>query len=136
MPTQNRKHRGMRTQLVVANYLRDHGFPFAESTGSSRSGSDVTGTPGLAIEVKARANFNPQEWVRQAARNPGLPFVCFRPNMMGETTTEQWPCIVRLADLVTLLRLAGYGSPIENARPPLADQLTLIDVDNSRELLP
>lgn len=111
MPSQSRKHRGMRTQLVVAEYLESNGWPNAESTGSGRSGSDVTGTPGLCFEIKARADFQPQAWMRQAAMSPGLPMVTFRPNGVGETRVGEWPCILRLADLVALLRLAGYGDP-------------------------
>lgn len=111
MPSQSRKHRGLRSQKVVAEYLKVNGWPYAESTGAGRSGSDVTGVPGLALEVKARAGFDPMAWVRQAAANPGLPMVAFRPNGMGETTVGSWPCIVRLADLVQLLRAAGYGGP-------------------------
>lgn len=109
--TQHRKHRGMRTQKVVAEHLAANGWPFAESTGSGRAGADITGTPGLAIEVKARANFEPVAWVRQAAANPGLPMVTFRPNGMGETSVASWPVILRLADVIKLLRLAGYGDP-------------------------
>ena len=54
--TQARKRRGMRTQALVAQHLAANGWPYAESTGAGRSGSDVTGVPGLAIEVKARAD--------------------------------------------------------------------------------
>lgn len=115
-PNQNRKHRGLRTQLVVADYFKAHGFPFAESTGAGRSGSDITGTPGLFIEVKARASFEPLAWVKQANAmatlgGVGLPLVTFRPNGCGETTVSSWPCLIRLADLVGLLREAGYGTP-------------------------
>lgn len=108
--TQSRKHRGMATQRIVASYLQSNGFPWALSTGAGRAGSDITGTIGLAIEVKARAGFDPMAWVRQAASNEGLPLVMFRPNGMGEQSVAEWPCIVRMADLVTLLRAAGYGS--------------------------
>ena len=101
----------MRTQQVVANYLSENGFPWALSAGPGRSGSDITGTIGLAIEVKARAGFDPMAWVRQAASNEGLPLVMFRPNGMGEQSVAEWPCIVRLEDLVTLLRASGYGDP-------------------------
>lgn len=111
MPNQSRKHRGLRTQKVIAEYLALNGWPYAESTGAGRTGNDITGTPGLAIEIKARTGFNPMAWVKQAAANPGLPLVMFRPNGMGETTTASWPCIIRLADLITLLRDAGYGTP-------------------------
>ena len=44
MPSQSRKHRGYRTQKLVAEYLAKRGFPFAESTGAGRSGTDITGT--------------------------------------------------------------------------------------------
>ena len=109
MPSQSRKHRGFRTQRVVAQHLAARGWPFAESTGAGRSGSDITGVPGLAIEVKARADFNPMAWVRQACLNDGLPLVTFRPNGMGEATVATWPVIIRMNDLIDLLHQAGYG---------------------------
>jgi hypothetical protein len=28
----------------------------------------------------------------------------------GETTIADWPCVIRLEDLVAVLREAGYGS--------------------------
>ena len=108
-PSQSRKHRGFRTRKVVAEHLAARGWPFAESTGAGRSGSDITGVPGLAIEVKARADFNPMAWVRQACLNDGLPLVTFRPNGLGEASVDQWPCILRFGDLITLLHAAGYG---------------------------
>ena len=112
MPSQSRKNRAMRTQLVIAQHLAANGWPFAESTGSGRSGSDILGVPGLAIEIKARANFDPMAWCRQAAMNPGLPMVMFRPNGMGETSIESWPVILRMGDAVALLRAAGYGNEV------------------------
>jgi hypothetical protein len=66
----------MRSQKVVANWLVEHGFPYAESTGAGRSGSDVTGVPGLLIEVKARRAFSPLAWLRQVRQDGqvGVPF--------------------------------------------------------------
>lgn len=49
--TQARKHRGYRTQAAIAAHLRTHGWPYAESTGASRQGADITGTPDIAVEV-------------------------------------------------------------------------------------
>ena len=109
--SQHRKARGMRTQLLVADYMKAHGWPFAESTGASRQGSDVTGVPGLAVEVKARRDLAPKAWLKQAAANPGLPFVVFRPDGVGETTVPTWPCLIRFSDLIDLLHQAGYGTP-------------------------
>ena len=113
MSTQSRKHRGYRTQAVVAQYLRSNGWPFAESTGASRQGADVTGTVDLAIEVKARRAFNPLAWIRQAvaAADGRLPIVVLRCDGQGETTIDDWPAIMGLADLTTLLHAAGYGDP-------------------------
>ena len=42
MPSQSRKHRGYRTQKVGAEHLAANGFPYAESTGAGRSGTDIT----------------------------------------------------------------------------------------------
>lgn len=116
--SQSRKHRGYRSQKVVAEWFATNGWPFAESTGAGRSGADVTGTPGLHIEVKARAGFQPLAWLRQAeegAWSEGgvlaypLPFVVFRCNGQGETSIGDWGVLMRLEDHTRLLREAGYG---------------------------
>ena len=44
MTSQSRKHRGYRSQKVVAMYLAENGFPFAESTGAGRSNHARTST--------------------------------------------------------------------------------------------
>ena len=109
--SQHRKHRGMRTQKLVAQYLREHGWPWAESAGAGRSGTDVLGTPDIAVEIKARSDLNPLAWVRQAegAADGRLPLVAFRCNGQGEDASK-YLAMVRLGDLVDLLRSAGYGS--------------------------
>lgn len=108
--TQHRKRRGMRTQLLVAQYLAEHGWPYAESAGAGRSGADITGTPDIAVEVKARRNLNPLAWVRQAqtAAHGRLPFAVFRPDGMGEHP-EDFVAMIRLGSLTDVLREAGYG---------------------------
>lgn len=112
MASQSRKHRGYRSQKVVAEWFSRHGFPWAESTGAGRSGVDITGMPGVAIEVKARAGFQPLAWLRQAHEyaDLGLPVVIFRPNGLGEANVAQWGALVRLEVLTQLLLEAGYGS--------------------------
>lgn len=118
MASQHRKHRGLRTQKLVADHLKESGWPFAESTGSGRSGADITGVVDLGIEVKARANLSPLAWVKQAedAADGRLPFVVFRPNGMGEHP-EQFLAMLRFGDLVQLLREAGYGDGEQEVAP-------------------
>ena len=111
MASQSRKARGMRSQLVAARWFQTHGFPWAESTGAGRSGSDITNMPGLAPEVKARSDLQPLAWLKQAEANAGLPFVIFRPNGMGEESIGLWGVMVRLEVFTELLRAAGFGSP-------------------------
>lgn len=116
MVTQHRKHRGMRTQSIVAQYLAANGWPYAESAGAGRSGSDITGCPDLAVEVKARAGLDPLAWVKQAetAADGRLPLVAFRPNGMGEHP-EDFVAFLRFGDLVELLRAAGYGESTDGS---------------------
>ena len=111
MPSQSRKHRGYRSQKVLALYLNENGFPFAESTGAGRSGTDVTGTMGIDWEVKARTGFNPSAAVQQLKeRNKGdLGVVVLRLNGQGEKSVGDWVSILRTEDLVWLLREAGFG---------------------------
>jgi len=104
----------MRSQLVIARWFQEQGFPNAESTGSGRSGVDVIGMPGIAIEAKARTGFQPLAWLRQAAEyaHLGIPTVVFRPNGMGEQSIGQWGVLMRLSDYTQLIREAGYGDPL------------------------
>lgn len=113
MSNASRKARGMSSQAVVARWFRDHGFVYAESAGAGRSGSDVTGVPGLNIEVKARRAFSPLAWLRQAhaAKGGGLPFVVFRCDGQGEANVGEWPVLIRLDEFTKVLREAGYFPP-------------------------
>jgi hypothetical protein len=110
MPTQHRKHRGYESQRIVATYLAAHGWPYAESTGAGRSGTDITGTPGICWEVKARRALSLGADLKQAAgHGDGLPVLVVRLDGTGPATIADWPAVMRLADLVELLRAAGYG---------------------------
>jgi hypothetical protein len=112
--SQHRKHRGYATQKIVANYLAAHGWPFAESAGAGRQGTDVTGTVGIDWEVKARRGFPVTEAMNQAAERIAdgiIPVAVLRPDGFGPASIEKWPAIVPLKILVELLRDAGYGDP-------------------------
>lgn len=119
--SQSRKHRGNATQTHVARWFAAHGWPFAESTGAGRTGSDITGVPGLAIEVKARRGFSPLAWIRQASASKGLPFVVFRCDGQGPASVGEWPVLLTLAELTQLLQLAGFGDG-DPAAPTSADE--------------
>ena len=112
LPSQSRKHRGYRSQKVVAEYLALNGFPYAESTGAGRSGTDITGCVGIDWEVKARTGFNPSSAIKQLkerAKTGILGLVCLRLNGQGEERIKDWVVVLRLEDVVNLLREAGYG---------------------------
>jgi hypothetical protein len=108
----SRKKRGAETERAVAEAWRGDGWPHAEVVRGQ--GADLTGTPGLAVEVKARREFRPLEWMRQAAADGrgGLPIVVVRPDGAGPATVDDWPAIVPHHVLRQLLRLAGYGSEV------------------------
>lgn len=109
----HRKHRGMATQALAAQWFRDHGFPYATDAGAGRPGRDLLNLVGLAGEVKARTAFSPLAWIRQAITTAGgdLPFVLLRCNGQGPKTIGDWPVLLRLEDFTTLVRAAGYGDP-------------------------
>jgi hypothetical protein len=111
--SQARKHRGYRSQKVVAQYLAANGFPYAESTGAGRQGSDITGTIGIDWEVKARTNFSPGETMRQLkdrANVLDLRVAVLRLNGQGEASIGDWVALLSFEQLVALMRQAGYGS--------------------------
>ena len=114
--SQARKHRGYRSQRVVAERFADNGFPHAEPVGAGRAGSDIVGLVGIDVEVKARRDLNLVGLMKQLdarAKDGVLGIGVVRPDGMGETSVGMWPAVMCLDDLIALLRAAGYGAPLE-----------------------
>lgn len=131
MTSAHRRQRAWETQRAVAAYFAANGWPFATDAGAGRPGNDILGVPGLGIEVKARRDFSPLAWVKQAGKDgAGLPMCVHRPDGMGPATVAAWPVTMRLEDLVSLLRQAGYGGPVSS----LPDTLEVKVVDDESEL--
>jgi hypothetical protein len=106
------KRYGAQTQAAAAAYFAANGWPYATDVGAGRNGSDILNVPGLAVEVKGRADFAPLAWLRQAKTGaPGLPLCIVRPKGMGVASVADWLMMLRVGDGVELLRAAGYGDP-------------------------
>jgi len=107
MPSQSRKHRGFRTERVVATYLSQWWRSASIGRGS---GKDIHNVP-FDIEVKARSDFQPLAWLKQVekrAQGKELSAVVCRMNTQGEDA-EKYLAFMRFQDLVQLLLQAGYG---------------------------
>jgi hypothetical protein len=107
----SRRHRGYASQRIVADWFREHGWPYAEPVGAGRDGSDITGLIDLDVEVKARRGFSPKAAMdQQAERADGrLPFAILRLDGQGPASIGAWPVVLRLDAFTELLREAGYG---------------------------
>ena len=107
MASQARKHRGFRTERVVAEYLSTH---WQGATVGRGSGKDIVNVP-FDVEVKARAGFQPLAYLKQLKARTDisgeLGFGVIRLNGQGESA-EDYACIIRLEDLLPLLVLK-YG---------------------------
>ena len=109
----SRKARGRESERLVADYLRDHGWPYAEAVGAGRPGPDITGTPSLAIEVKARRGLDLPGWLRQAttADPTRVPLLVIRGDGQGPTSISSWAAVMPLGVAIQQLRDAGHGDP-------------------------
>lgn len=105
--SQSRKHRGFRTERVVAEYLKRW---WEGATVGRGSGRDILNVP-FDCEVKARTGLDVLGTLRQIEARTDksglLGFACFRLNGQGEKP-EEYVAMLRLGDLVELLRAAGY----------------------------
>lgn len=117
MASQARKHRGFRTERVVAEYLSTQWQGACVGRGS---GKDIVNVP-FDVEVKARAGFQPLAYLKQlkarTSTSGELGFGVIRLNGQGEDAAE-YCAIIRLADLLPLLILK-YGHL--NSEPTDAD---------------
>jgi hypothetical protein len=115
--TQHRKHRGFRTERVVAQYLSTVWQGACVGRGS---GKDIVNVP-FDAEVKSRSGFQPLAYIKQykarTAISGELGFAVLRLNGQGENA-EDYACVIRLGDLLPLLQLK-YGHLI--SEPTEAD---------------
>jgi len=107
MASQARKHRGFRTERIVAQYLST---VWTGATVGRGSGKDIVNVP-FDVEVKARTGFQPLAYLRQLKARTDisgeLGFGVIRLNGQGEDARE-YAAIIRLEDLLPLLQLK-YG---------------------------
>ena len=107
MASQARKHRGFRTERVVAQYLST---VWTGATVGRGNGKDIVNVP-FDVEVKARSGFQPLAYLKQLKARTSisgeLGFGVIRLNGQGEDARD-YAAIIRLEDLLPLLQLK-YG---------------------------
>ena len=109
------KQRGTAGESAVVNYLRHAGWPSAERralTGTQDKG-DITGVPGITIEVKNTQKMLLSEWMSELARemlNTGDDVGFIVAKKRGTTDVGEWYAITPMRVVIDLLKEAGYGS--------------------------
>lgn len=113
------KQKGTAAETAVVRYLNEHGFPTAErrALAGVNDKGDVTGIPGLVIEIKAGARLEIPAWLRETAdeianARADHGILVIKPKGKGEKSVGEWWAIVPLAEMVELLREVGYGDPL------------------------
>lgn len=107
------KAKGRETENLVVEWLRKQGWIHAERKrlqGSADQG-DITGIPGMCIEVKSAAHWQPVEWLRQTEieRMNSMAEVAWciaRPK--GKPVVDDWVILMTPAQLMELLAAAGW----------------------------
>lgn len=107
------RQKGTAFETLIVDYLRDHGFPYAERRalhGTNDKG-DITGTGPLVWECKNHKTLALSEWMREteierdnATADVGVLVVKRR----GYGQAADQYAVLPLAVLVALLKTAGY----------------------------
>lgn len=112
------KQKGTAAETAVVNVLRMNGFPLAERAPlyGAVDGGDITGTIGLAWEVRNRREIALQAWLkdsqsRAAARRADFGILVVKPQGSGYPSAGDWLAGMPLIELCDLLTKAGYGTP-------------------------
>ena len=107
--TNHRRNRGLATERLVADYLREWWQYATVGRGADPSG-DIVNLP-FDVEVKGVAKFAPLAWLRQSkartTKSGKLGVVVLRCNGQG-TLVSEYAALLPLHALVELLLRAGY----------------------------
>jgi len=120
------RRKGAAAENEVVKYLRAHGFPYAEKrlAGSDDPMGDITGIPGVVIEVKNHATLDLGGWVTQLVEE--LAFTkadvgAVIHKRKGRTDVGDWYATLPAHLLVRLLVEAGYGQSDERTNSDLTE---------------
>lgn len=101
MTNGSRKERGAQAQRIMADFWEPV-YPWVQPVSGGAPGRDLLNTPCLSVEIKARRDFDPLAWLRQACRNSDpdeMPVVQWRPDGWGPAKVHEWPYMGRSGDL-------------------------------------
>ena len=112
------KAKGTSAESAVVKHLVENGFPYAERralTGANDQG-DVSGCIGLVFEVKNHKTYLFPSWLKEteverinAKADYGILVV--KPNGVGIDKPGEFFAVMKLKDMTSLVRDAGYGNP-------------------------
>ena len=107
------KAKGRMVENAAVEWLRAQGWVNAERrrlNGTLDQG-DITGIPGICIEIKSAAAWRPVQWLRETTvetgnANADIGFCMARPK--GGTNVDDWVVMLTPATLLKLLEQAGW----------------------------
>lgn len=111
------KNKGTAAESAVVSFLRTRGFPYAERLAlqGGKDRGDITGIPGIVVEVKNTATYTFSSWIREATvekANAGADFgvVVAKPRLIGVTRVGMWMAAMTLEEFKRLVRAADSPS--------------------------
>lgn len=116
------KMKGTMAESAVVSFLRTQGFPYAERLAlqGGKDRGDITGIPGICIEVKNTQTYTLSSWLREAMvekENAGadFAFVAAKPRLIGVTRVGMWMAAMMLSEFSRLciqadVRWAAQGA--------------------------
>lgn len=111
------KQKGTAAESAVVSFLRTQGFPHAERLAlqGGKDRGDLTGIPGIVIEVKACQEYSFNSWLKEAVAErdnamAAYGIVVAKPRLVGTTRTNAWYALMYSIDYQALLVEAARGS--------------------------
>lgn len=107
------KRKGTAAESAVVSFLRTAGFPYAERLAlqGGKDRGDITGIPGIVIEVKAEDCYSWSGWLREATHerenaHSDFGVVVSKPRGIGATKAGQWYAGMYAKDFALLFSAA------------------------------
>jgi len=107
------KQKGTSFETLVADFLSDNGFPYAErrALAGVNDKGDITGTPGLVWECKNHKTMNLAGWLDETmieTANAKADYGILVAKRKGRGNPAEQYAVMPLGMMVALLKAAGY----------------------------